>query len=179
MAPVRAGTVPAWKYLLYAAVVSAEVAAVSAAVVIGSGVDRIFTGILLGLTVAIPLGALLRRMDGVTLGDDAVVLRRTLRTRRIGWADVRGGRFAYDEYGRWTLALDLAAGAAHGDELVLLSIPPVSRPVSNPYELRKREQVRELRLALRRKRVPVTVVPEIAAALHEHWGIAPPKTPTA
>ncbi|SLJ83211.1 Uncharacterised protein [Mycobacteroides abscessus subsp. abscessus] len=48
------------------------------------------------------------------------------------------------------------------------------RPVSGAYDMRKREQVHEIREFLRRKRVPVTVLPEIAGALSEFWKIAPP-----
>jgi hypothetical protein len=40
--------------------------------------------------------------------------------------------------------------------------------------MRKREQVSEIREMLRAKRIPITVLPEIAGALNQHWQIAPP-----
>lgn len=174
---MRAGTIPTWKYLAYAAAIATEIVAVTAAIVVGSGFDRLFTGLLLGVTLGVPLGWALRRMDSVDLTDDGIVRHSLLRTRRIGWDRVVGGRFAYDDRERWTLALDLTGGDEPNNELVLLSIQPVTRPVVNPYEMRKREQVGELRDILRDKQVPVTVLPEILDALRTHWGAPPPRRP--
>lgn len=174
MTPVRAGTISTWKYAAYLLVVLVEVAAVTVAVAACAGTNRVFTGLLLGLVLACPLGWLLRRTDAVELSDDGVVRRSLGRSRRLGWDRVVGGRFAYDERGRWTLALDLTAGSERNQELVLLSVPPITRPVSNAYEMRKCEQVNDIRAMLRRRRIPVTVVPDILTALETYWKIAPP-----
>jgi hypothetical protein len=172
---VRAGTVPAWKYAVYLAVVAAEVAAVTLAVVFGFGVNRLFTGLLIGLVLGCPLAWFLRGLDAVELADSAIVVRRPFRLRRIGWDRVVGGRFAYDERGRWALALDLTAGEEPHQELVLLAIPPITQSVTNAYEMRKREQVTRIREVLRAHRVPVTVLPEIIAAMSEFWGMPGPR----
>ncbi|MGQ4616656.1 hypothetical protein [Nocardia sp. R7R-8] len=78
-----------------------------------------------------------------------------------------------DERTRWSPTLDLSGGEPHG-ELALLSIPPVVRPVAGAYDLRKRDQVTEIRVTLRHKQIQVIVLPQIADALQEHWQLAPP-----
>jgi hypothetical protein len=177
--PVRAGTISAWKYAAYLLAVMVEIAAATVIMAVCAGTNRVFTGLLLGLVLAGPLGWLLRRTDSVELSDRGLALRSMWRTRCLGWDRVLGGRFAYDEHGRWTLALDLTAGDERNQELVLLSIPPITRPVSNAYEMRKCEQVNEIRAMLRRRRIPITVVPDILTALQTYWKIAPPtKSPT-
>jgi len=172
---VRVGTIPTWKYGVYLLIIVVEVALVTTAVAFGIGAGRLFTGLLLGLASAPLLGLALRRMDSIDLTETGLIRRSPLRRRRIGWERVVGGRFAYDDGGRWTLALDLTPGSERNHELVLLSIPPVTGPVSNAYELRKREQVNEIRAVLRQRRIPITAVPQILAALQTHWGVTPPR----
>ena len=74
-----------------------------------------------------------------------------------------GARFALDG-DRWSLTLDLRSDP---DELV--SFPPVDRPVANPYQMRKREQLRDVIDILTRRGVALTVLPEIAAAVRRYW----------
>jgi hypothetical protein len=64
------------------------------------------------------------------------------------------------------LTLDLRSDP---DELVLLTFPPVDRPVANPYHMRKREQLRDVIAVLTRRGVALTVLPEIAAAVRRYW----------
>ncbi|MBF6172706.1 hypothetical protein [Nocardia blacklockiae] len=174
MTAVRAGVVSGRRSLVYSVLGVLTTVGVCAGVVGVFGVNRVFTGLLAGAVVAIALLVRLFGRDAVVLTDQAIYLRTPLHESSIEWDRVVAGRFALDERARWSLALDLTAGDEPHRELVLLSIPPVVRPVSNAYEDRKREQVAEVRKMLRHKRVPVTVLPEIAASLHEHWKLAPP-----
>ncbi|WP_040798515.1 hypothetical protein [Nocardia higoensis] len=174
MAMVRAGVVPGRRTAIYSAIGFALVVVVTLAVVAVFGWGRVFTGLLGGAVVGIAALVALYKRDAVVLTDEAIELRTPLTHEVVMWDRVVGARFALDEHARWSLALDLTGGdEAHG-ELVLLSIPPVRQPLSGAYDLRKREQVNEIREFLRRKRVAVTVLPEIAGALSEHWKIAPP-----
>ncbi|QIS15891.1 hypothetical protein F5544_40375 [Nocardia arthritidis] len=176
MTTVHAGVVPARRVLGYSAIGLLVLGAVCAGFVIGFGINRVFTGLLIGIVLAIATLALLFTRDSVVLAEEAIYRRKPWSVSSFGWDRVVAGRFALDERARWTLALDLTAGAERHGELVLLSIPPVVGPVAGAYDLRKREQVTEIREMLRRKRVPVTVLPEIAGALHNYWQIAPPTT---
>ncbi|AXK87688.1 hypothetical protein IU443_21595 [Nocardia farcinica] len=171
---VRAGVVPTPRAAVYAGAGLAVLVAVTLGVVAVFGWNRVFTGLLVGIVAGVAVLVALFRRDAVVLTDQAIELRTPLTHETVGWDRVRAARFALDERARWSLALDLAGGDERHGELVLLSIPPVVRPVSGAYDMRKREQVHEIREFLRRKRVPVTVLPEIAGALSEFWKIAPP-----
>ncbi len=170
---VRAGVVSGRRALVYSVLGVLTTVVVCAGVVGVFGVNRVFTGLLAGAVLAIAVLVRLFGRDVVVLADQAIYLRTPLHESSVDWDRVVAGRFALDERERWSLALDLTGGDELHGELVLLSIPPVVRPVSNAYEHRKREQVAEIRKMLRHKRVPVTVLPEIAEALHEHWKLAP------
>ncbi|GAB2721214.1 hypothetical protein [Nocardia thraciensis] len=174
MGVVRAGVVSGRRALVYGCLGVLATVLVCGVIVGVFGVNRVFTGLLAGAVVAVALLVRLFGRDAVMLTEQAIYRRTPLAEDSIEWERVVAGRFALDERERWSLALDLAGGDEPHGELMLLSIPPVVRPVSNAYEHRKREQVAEVRKMLRHKRVPVTVLPEIAAALHEHWKLAPP-----
>lgn len=171
---VRAGVVPGRRALIYGVLGVLLTALVCGAIVAVFGVNRVFTGLLAGAVAGIAALVLLFGRDVVVLTEHTIARRTPLRGSEIAWDRVVAGRFALDERARWSLALDLSGGDERHGELVLLSIPPVVRPVSNAYEHRKREQVREIRKMLRHKRIPVTILPEIANALHAHWKLAPP-----
>ncbi|GAA5090070.1 hypothetical protein GCM10023319_42020 [Nocardia iowensis] len=171
---VRAGVVPTQRAVLYSCLGILVTVALCAAVVALFGVNRVVTGLLLGAVAGVAVVAALFTRDAIVL-TERVIYRRTPWTESsIDWDRVVAGRFTLDERSRWSLALDLVGGDEQHGELVLLSIPPVLGPVSGAYDLRKREQVTEIRDMLRRKRIPVTVLPEIAGALQQHWQIAPP-----
>lgn len=170
---VRAGVVTMRRITAYSACATLSVLVVTAVVVGLFGLNRIFTGLLVGVIAAVAVLVALFGRDAVVLTDRAIYRRTPWAESRLDWSRVVAGRFALDERSRWSLALDLTGGDEPHDELVLLSIPPVVRPVSNAYEHRKREQVAQVRRILRDKRVPVALLPEIASALHEHWKLAP------
>ncbi|WP_067533321.1 hypothetical protein [Nocardia crassostreae] len=174
MTAVRAGVVPGRRAAWYGVAGFLTTVLVCAAVVAGFGLNRVFTGLLLGVAAGMTLLFLLFGRDGVVLTERSIVRRTPWHADAIEWDRVVVGRFALDEKARWSLALDLNGGAEPHGELVLLSIPPVVRPIANAYDHRKREQVNEIRALLRQKRIPVTVLPEIAAALQQHWRLAPP-----
>ncbi|MEV0297188.1 hypothetical protein [Nocardia sp. NPDC050710] len=171
---VRAGVVPTRRAAIYGTLGIAVTVAVCAAIVLGFGLNRVFTGLLAGAVAGIAVLVALFGRDAIVLTEGAIYRRTPWSESSIDWGRVVAGRFALDERARWSLALDLAGGDEQHGELVLLSIPPVIRPVSGAYDMRKREQVHEIREMLRRKRVPVIVLPEIAGALSTHWQIAPP-----
>ena len=174
MAVVRAGVVSGRRTLVYSALAALTTAVVCVGVVGVFGINRVFTGLLAGVVIAVALLVRLFGRDAVVLTEQAIYLRTPLHEDSIEWERVVAGRFALDERARWSLALDLSGGDEPHHEVNLLSIPPVVAPVSNAYEERKREQVTEVRKMLRHKQVPVTVLPEIAQALHDHWKLAPP-----
>ncbi|MEU2252734.1 hypothetical protein [Nocardia xishanensis] len=174
MTMVRAGVVPTRRAMLYGVLGIAVTALVCAAIVSGFGLNRVFTGLLAGGVGGIALLVALYGRDAILLTEGAIYRRTPWAESSIEWDRVIAGRFALDERARWSLALDLAGGDERHGELVLLSIPPVVRPVSGAYDLRKRDQVKQIREMLRHKRVPVTVLPEIAGALSTHWNVAPP-----
>ncbi|MBO0856561.1 MAG: hypothetical protein J2P18_22670 [Nocardia sp.] len=173
MRSVRAGVVSTKHIGLYigaGVVIALLICAVTVAVF---GVNRVITGLAIGLAAAVAVLVALFGRDVIVLTDRAIYRRTPWAESRLEWDRVVAGRFALDERMRWSLALDLTSGDELHDELVLLSIPPVRRPVSNAYEHRKCEQVAEIRRILRHKRIPVTLLPEIADALREHWKMAP------
>ncbi|MFC4375689.1 hypothetical protein ACFO5K_16435 [Nocardia halotolerans] len=172
MAVVRAGVVPAGRSLFYCLIGALVTTGVAGLAVAMFGANRVFTGLLVGAVAGIAAGAMLFVRDVVELAEPAIHVRTPFRSATVPWDRVVAGRFTLDERGRWALALDLTGDTA--DELVLLSIPPVLGPVAGAYNMRKREQVREIRELLRAKRIPITVLPEIAGALNQHWQIAPP-----
>ncbi|MRH86954.1 hypothetical protein GFY24_05650 [Nocardia sp. SYP-A9097] len=174
MTMVRAGVVPGWRAAWYGVAGVLVMAAVCGGVVGLFGVNRVFTGLLLGVAAGITVLFLLFGRDGVVLTEQAIVRRTPWGAETFGWDRVVAGRFTLDEDARWSLALDLNDGDEPHGELVLLSIPPVVKPIANAYDMRKREQVNEIRGMLRGKRIPVTVLPEIADALTRHWRSAPP-----
>ncbi|GAA5043848.1 hypothetical protein [Nocardia callitridis] len=176
MTTVRAGVVPGKRVGVYSAIAVVVVAAIVGGFVGAFGINRVFTGLLVGVVVAVALLVALFTRDTIVLSDEAIYRRTPLSETSIDWERVVAGRFTLDEQARWSLALDLVGGDERHGELVLMSIPPVVRPVAGAYDLRKREQVNEIRALLREKRIPVTVLPEIAGALQEHWQIAPPTT---
>ncbi|AYF73049.1 hypothetical protein D7D52_03275 [Nocardia yunnanensis] len=171
---VRAGVVPGRRVAAYAVAGLAVAGGVCAATVGVFGVNRVFTGLFFGAGIAIALLFALFGRDGIELTEETIVRRTLWRSSALGWERVVAGRFTLGEKGRWTLALDLNGGEEPHQELVLLSIPPVVRPIGNAYDMRKREQVDEIRTMLRHKRIPVTILPDIAQALQSHWKIAPP-----
>ncbi|WP_306365587.1 hypothetical protein [Nocardia sp. CC227C] len=171
---VRAGVVPRGRAATYGSAGALTLLAICGATVAGFGMNRVFTGIAVGAVAAVALLLALFKRDGVVLGEDAIVRRTPWSAETIAWDRVVAGRFALDDHGRWALALDLNGGEEPHGELVLLSIPPVVRPIASAYDMRKREQVGEIRTMLRHKRIPVTVLPEIADALTRHWKLAPP-----
>lgn len=171
---VHAGVVPTARVLGYGLAGTAVVVAVTVPMVLIFGPGRVFTGLVLGALLAgAALFALFKR-DAVVLTEHAIHRRTPWSETSIEWERVVAGRFGLDERSRWSLALDLTGGEELHSELVLLSIPPVSGPVSGAYDLRKREQINEIRNILRHKKIPVTVLPDIAGALEKHWQIAPP-----
>lgn len=174
MQMVHAGVVSTGRVLGYSIAGVAVVVVVTVPTVLLFGPARLFTGIVLGALLAVAVLFALFTRDAVVLTDHAIHRRTPWSVTSIDWERVVAGRFGLDEKSRWSLALDLAGGKESHDELVLLSIPPVQGPVSGAYELRKREQINEIRNMLRHKRVPITVLPDIAGALEEHWRIAPP-----
>ncbi|MBF6124604.1 hypothetical protein [Nocardia brasiliensis] len=174
MTTVRAGVVPAQRAALYSALAVLVTAGLCAGVVALFGVNRVFTGLLAGAVAGIAVAVALFTRDAVVLTERAIYRRTPWTRSSIDWDRVVAGRFALDDRARWSLALDLTDGAERHGELVLLAIPPVLGPVSGAYDLRKREQVNEIRALLRSKRVPITILPEIAGALQQHWRIAPP-----
>ncbi|MEV6767614.1 hypothetical protein AB0N05_03180 [Nocardia sp. NPDC051030] len=174
MTVVRAGVVPGRRAALYGLSGFLAVALVCGAIVGAFGLNRVFTGLLLGIAAGVALLFLLFGRDGLILSEESIVRRTPWAASTVAWDRVVAGRFALDDKARWSLALDLNGGEEQHGELVLLSIPPVVRPITNAYDHRKREQVNEIRNILRDKRIPVTILPEIAAGLQEHWRIAPP-----
>jgi hypothetical protein len=174
MTTVRAGVVPTQRAALYSVLGILVTVAICGMFVAAFGVDRVFTGLLAGAVVGVAALAALFTRDAVVLTDHAIYRRTPWTVSSIDWGRVVAGRFTLDERSRWSLALDLSGGDEPHGELVLLSIPPVVRPVAGAYDLRKRDQVTEIRAILHRKRIPVTVLPQIAGALQEHWQIAPP-----
>ncbi|MVU82882.1 hypothetical protein GPX89_37310 [Nocardia sp. ET3-3] len=174
MTMVRAGVVPGHRMAGYVVVGVLVVASVAAATVGVFGWNRVFTGLFFGAAVTVGVMFALFGRDGVELTEDAIVRRTPWGTSTVAWDRVVAGRFALGENGRWTLALDLNGGDEPHRELVLLSVPPVARPIGSAYDMRKREQVDEIRTILRHKRIPVTILPEIADGLQRHWKIAPP-----
>jgi len=172
MAVVRAGVVPAGRSLLYCLIGVLVTTGVVGLFVAMFGVNRVITGLLVGAIAGVAAGVALFVRDVVELTEHAIYARTPFRSSTVPWDRVVAGRFTLDERSRWALALDLNGGTS--DELVLLSIPPVVLPVAGAYDMRKREQVTEIREILRAKRIPVTVLPEIAGALNQHWQIAPP-----
>lgn len=171
---VHAGVVPGGRVLGYGLAGVAVVAAVTVPTVLLFGAGRIFTGLVLGALLAVAALFALFKRDTVVLTDDGIHRRTPWSATSIEWDRVIAGRFVLDERARWSLALDLTGGEELHSELILLSIPPVSGPVSGAYDLRKREQINEIRNILRHKKIPVTVLPDIAGALEKHWQIAPP-----
>lgn len=174
MKAVHAGVVPHRRILGYCLFGLGIVVTVCVATVLSFGPHRVVTGLFIGAVAATAALFVLFTRDAVILTEQAIYRRTPWSVDSIDWGRVVAGRFGLDERARWSLALDLNGGTEPHRELVLLSIPPVAGPVSSAYDLRKQEQVSEIREMLRRKRVPVTVLPEIAGALHEHWKIAPP-----
>ncbi|MFE3546066.1 hypothetical protein ACFXK0_24155 [Nocardia sp. NPDC059177] len=172
MAAVRVGVVPMGRSLLYCLIGALVTTGVVGLFLAMFGVNRVFLWILIGAVPGILVGAALFVRDVVELTEPAIYVRTPFRSATVPWDRVVAGRFTLDQHGRWALALDLNGGTS--DELVLLSIPPVVRPVAGAYDMRKREQVTEIREMLRAKRIPITVLPEIASALNQHWQIAPP-----
>ncbi|MEV5652955.1 hypothetical protein AB0L57_32290 [Nocardia sp. NPDC052254] len=170
---VRAGVVTGRRTVAYASLAALSVVVICAAAAALFGWPRIFPALLVGAVVATALLVALFGRDAVVLTDRAIYRRTPWAESRLEWDRVVAGRFALDEQARWSLALDLSGGDEQHSELVLLNIPPVRHPVSNAYEQRKREQVAEIRRILRDKRIPVTLLPEIATALHDHWKLAP------
>ncbi|MCA2205876.1 PH domain-containing protein [Nocardia rosealba] len=171
MADVRAGVVPASRSLFYCLIGLLVTIGIAGLLVAMFGANRVVTGVLVGAVGGVAAGVALFVRDVVELTEHGIYVRTPFRSATVPWDRVVAGRFTLDEHGRWALALDLTE---NGDELVLLSIPPVMGPVSGAYDMRKREQVTEIREMLRAKRIPITVLPGIAAALNEHWQIAPP-----
>ncbi|MEV6277782.1 hypothetical protein [Nocardia sp. NPDC051832] len=171
---VRAGVVPGRRIALYIGIGLLVAVLLCLLVVAVFGLSRVFTGALAGVVAGGAVLVALFARDAIVLTDGAIYLRTPWRETPLDWERVVAGRFTLDDRERWSLALDLAGGDEQHGELVLLSIPPVAGPVSGAYDLRKREQVNEIREMLRRKKIPVTLLPEIAAALSTHWKIAPP-----
>ncbi|WP_067703544.1 hypothetical protein [Nocardia jejuensis] len=174
MATVRAGVMPGRRMALYGVAGLLMLAVICGATVALFGPNRIFTGLLVGVAAAVAVMIALAGRDGIVLSEDAILRRTPWGNSTITWDRVVAGRFALDDRNRWTLALDLNGGDEQHGELALLSIAPVTGPVSGAYDMRTREQVAEIRTILREKQIPVTILPEIAAALQEHWKIAPP-----
>ncbi len=170
---VRAGVVPGRRILVYISFAVLSVLVICGVAVALFGLPRVFPALLVGVVVAVGLLVALFGRDVVVLTDRAIYRRTPWAESRLEWDRVVAGRFALDEKGRWSLALDLNGGDEPHAELVLLNIPPVEHPVANAYEHRKCEQVTQIRRILRHKRIPVTLLPEIAAALQEHWKLAP------
>jgi hypothetical protein len=174
MQKVHAGVVPTGRVLGYSLAGVAVVVAVTVPTVLLFGPARVFTGIVLGAILAVAALFALFTRDTVILTEQAIHRRTPWSATSVDWERVVAGRFGLDEQARWSLALDLTGGEELHSELVLLSIPPVRGPVSGAYDLRKREQVNEIRNMLRHKKIPITVLPDIAGALERHWQIAPP-----
>ncbi|NUP25504.1 MAG: hypothetical protein HOQ36_20175 [Nocardia sp.] len=174
MQMVHAGVVSTGRVLGYSLAGVAVVVVVTVPTVLFFGPSRVFTGIVLGALLAVAALFALFTRDAVVLTEQAIHRRTPWSVTSIDWDRVVAGRFGLDEKSRWSLALDLSGGAELHGELVLLSIPPVEGPVSGAYDLRKREQINEIRNMLRHKRIPITVLPDIAGALERHWRIAPP-----
>lgn len=171
---VRAGVVPGRRMALYAVTGLLAAGAVCGATVALFGLNRVVSGAFLGIVVAIALQVVLFGRDAIVLSEESIQRRTPWAASTIEWGRVVAGRFTLDDRSRWSLALDLNGGAEPHGELVLLSIPPVTGPMTGAYDMRKRDQVNEIRNILRHKRIPVTILPDIATALQSHWKIAPP-----
>ncbi|MEU7631577.1 hypothetical protein AB0C34_16550 [Nocardia sp. NPDC049220] len=174
MTTVRAGVVPTQRAVVYGVLGIMMTVTICGAFVAAFGINRVFTGLLAGAVAGVAVLSALFTRDAVVLTDHSIYRCTPWTVSSIDWNRVVAGRFALDERSRWSLALDLSGGDEPYGELVLLSIAPVVRPVAGAYDLRKRDQVTEIRAILRRKRIPVTVLPQIAGALQEHWQIASP-----
>lgn len=161
----HAGVVPAARGALYIGIGTALAAAVTLGVLVAFGPNRTFTGLLLGLMCGVVAGAALFTRDTIVISDAGITTRTPWSRSRTAWDDVIGARFALDG-SNWSLTLDLRS---EPDELVLLSFPPVDRPVANPHQMRKREQLRAVVDILSRRGVALTVLPEIATAVRRYW----------
>ncbi|KAA0023737.1 PH domain-containing protein [Antrihabitans cavernicola] len=171
---VRAGAVTIPRAALYVLGALLAGAVVGTAVVVAFGGGRFFTGLLVGAIVGVGVGAWLFARDAVLLDDSGIAIRKPWSSRSIGWERVRGARFTdYPEAGRWCLTLALKGAAARSDEVMLVALPPVVGAVTNPYDMRKREQLKELYLLLSVKEVPVSVPAPITEALRTHWQVEP------
>ena len=109
------------------------------------------------------------------LGDDAITIRTLRKRTRIEWSRIGTVRFAWPEGSdKWLLTADLDRPNDPESTLLLLAIPPVVRPMDNAYELRKREQLKDILRVLSAGDVRVIFAPGVAAGLQEHWSITAP-----
>ncbi|WP_068276578.1 hypothetical protein [Aldersonia kunmingensis] len=166
----RAGVVSVKRGAIYLAagvVVTAVICAVVVAVFSG---NRFFTGLLIGVVVGIGVTLALFARDSVVLNDVGIVTTTPWAAQRTPWTNVRAARFANEADRTWSLTLDLNEPA--GAELPLLRVPPVHHQVGNPYELRKRQQVKRVLAVLHERKIPTTVLPEIQNALEQYWKVS-------
>jgi hypothetical protein len=166
----RAGVVSAKRGAIYLAAGVAVAGVICAVVVAVFSGNRFFTGLLIGVLAGIGVTLALFTRDAVVLTDTGVVTTTPLATRTTPWSNVRAARFANDADRTWSLTLDLNDPA--GAELPLLRVPPVHHDVGNPYELRKRQQVKRVLAVLHERGVPTTVLPEIQSALAQYWKVS-------
>ncbi|MCX5045624.1 hypothetical protein OG921_20880 [Aldersonia sp. NBC_00410] len=169
MTQARAGVVAPARGAAYLAVGLLVVAITCGVVVAAFDGDRLFTGLLIGAALGVAAALALFARDAIWLTADGIVVSTPWSRQTTPWSTVLAARFAKDTDGRWSLTLDLSEPA--GGELTLLAVPPVQREVANPYELRKRQQVKRILATLHEHGVPTTVLPEIGAALDQHWRV--------
>lgn len=160
---VRRGTI----YLSAGVVVAVSICVLTVGIF---GGNRFFTGLLIGIVAGIAVTLLLFARDAVVLTDDGVVTTTPWAAQTTPWSNVRAARFANDADRTWSLTLELNEPA--GAKLPLLRVPPVHHDVGNPYELRKRQQVKRVLAVLHERHIPTAVLPEIENALAQYWNVA-------
>ena len=147
-----------------------------AAVTATFGVQRIITGLVLGVFVAIAVAGGLFYSDKTVLSEDAITIRTLRKNERVEWNRIGTVRFAWPEGSdHWLLTADLGRPTDPASVLLLLATPPVERPMSNAYEMRKREQLKDILAIMRTKGIRVIFAPGIATRLEEFWQVAPPE----
>ena len=167
----HAGVVSVPRGAGYFGVAALAAVAVGAGLTAAFGLHRIMTAIVIAVFVFVAAAFALFRSDRVTLDESRIDIRLPWGSTALPWDRVVAARLSNMADGRWGLALDLTAGDERHNELALLAIPPVTREVGNAYEMRKREQLTGTLDLLRHKRVPMTVLPDIRAALADFWRI--------
>lgn len=160
---VRAGVLPAGRAAAYLALGAAAGATTALALLFAP----VALAVLAGLIVCAAVTGLLLARDAVIVTPEAIQQRNMFSVKRIEWNTVQGADFTVQD-GRWALTLDAR------EPVPLLSLPPVTTPVSSPADLSAHDRLIVLRKLLHDKKIPISIETAIATGLHEHWRIAPP-----